>query len=79
MVAASQTVVQSAVNAHPLQHGPKLLDLFREAMRVRHYSNRTEDTYCSWVRRFVHFHKLKPPKEMGEPEINAFLTHLAVE
>jgi integron integrase len=79
MVAASQTLVQSAVNAHPMQHGPKLLELFREAMRVRHYSNRTEDTYCSRVRRFVHFHKQRHPKEMGEPEINAFLTHLAVE
>jgi integron integrase len=78
MVADFQTVLHSAVNSQSLQHGPKLLELFREAMRVRHYSNRTEDTYCSWVRRFVHFHKLRHPKDMGELEINAFLTHLAV-
>jgi len=79
MVADSQTVVPSAVHAQPLQHSPKLLELFREAMRVRHYSKRTEDTYCTWVRRFVHFHKLRHPKDMGEPQINAFLTHLAVK
>ena len=79
MVADSQTVVPSAVHAQPLQHSPKLLELFREAMRVRHYSKRTEDTYCTWFRRFVHFHKLRHPKDMGEPEINAFLTHLAVK
>ncbi len=78
MVADFQTVLHSAVNSQSLQHGPKLLELFREAMRVRHYSNRTEDTHCSWVRRFVHFHKLRHPKDMGELEINAFLTHLAV-
>ena len=47
-------------------------------MRVRHYSKRTEDTYCAWVKRYVHFHNMRHPKEMGEPEINAFLTHLAV-
>ncbi|WP_235670362.1 integron integrase [Prosthecochloris vibrioformis] len=48
-------------------------------MYVRHYSNRTTDTYCAWTRRFVRFHNLQHPKEMGETEINAFLTHLAVE
>jgi len=79
MVADSQTVVPSTVHAHLLQHSPKLLELFREAMRVRHYSKRTEDTYCTWVRRFVYFHKLRHPRDMGEPEINAFLTHLAVK
>jgi integron integrase len=79
MVADSQTVLQSTVNSQSLQHGPKLLELFREAMRVRHYSRRTEETYCSWVKRYVHFHNMRHPKEMREPEINAFLTHLAVE
>ncbi|NTW48270.1 MAG: integron integrase [Chlorobiales bacterium] len=58
---------------------PKLLDSLREALHARHYSNRTEETYCLWVKRFVHFHKLRHPREMSEPEINAFLTHLAVE
>ena len=61
-----------------LRRSPKLLESLREALHVRHYSHRTEDTYCSWVKRFVHFHKLRHPKEMGELEINLFLTHLAV-
>ncbi len=78
MIVDSQVVVRPDANSLTLQHGPKLLELFREAIRVRHYSNRTEDTYCSWVKRYVHFHNMRHPKEMGEPEINAFLTHLAV-
>jgi len=46
---------------------------------VRHYARRTAGTYEQWVRRFLRFHGLKPPREMGQVEINAFLTHLAVE
>lgn len=57
---------------------PKLLDRLREALRARHYSKKTEETYCHWVRRYIFFHQLRHPLEMGEPEINAFLTHLAV-
>ena len=59
--------------------GPKLLDRLRESLRSRHYSPRTEETYCQWVRRFIFFHKVRHPAEMAEPEINAFLTHLAVK
>lgn len=51
----------------------------REAMRTRHYSPRTERTYCHWVKQFVFFHGKQHPAEMGEPEINRFLTHLATE
>lgn len=58
---------------------PKLLDQLRSALRVRHYSKRTEETYCYWVRKFIFFHRLRHPAEMGEPEINAFLSHLAVK
>lgn len=58
---------------------PKLLDQLREALRSRHYSRRTEQTYCLWVRRYIHFHNVRHPAEMAEPEINAFLTHLAVK
>jgi site-specific recombinase XerD len=49
----------------------------REALRSRHYSRRTEQTYCQWVKRFIFFHKVRHSVEMGEAEINAFLTHLA--
>lgn len=47
-------------------------------LRLRHYSRRTEKAYLGWIRRFVAFHGRRPPREMGEPEITAFLTHLAV-
>ncbi len=58
---------------------PKLLDRLSEALRPRHYSPRTEQTYRHWVKRFIFFHHVRHPNEMAEPEINAFLTHLAVQ
>jgi integron integrase len=58
---------------------PRLLDRVREAARVRHLSLRTEKTYVQWIRRYILFHGKRHPGEMGEAEINAFLTHLAVE
>ena len=56
----------------------KLLDRVRAAIRARHYSLRTEEAYVGWVRRFILFHHKRHPAEMGEPEINQFLAHLAV-
>ena len=50
----------------------------RQALRSRHYSRRTERTYCQRVKRFVYFHNLCHPSKMAEREINAFLTHLAI-
>lgn len=58
---------------------PKLLEQLRESLRVRHYSLRTEDAYVDWARRFILFHGKRHPKDMGAPEVGAFLTHLAVE
>ena len=58
---------------------PRLLDRVRAACRVRHLSIRTEGAYHDWVRRFVLFHGVRHPDTMREPEVNAFLTHLAVE
>jgi len=58
---------------------PKLLDQLRDAIRLRHYSIRTEETYVQWVRRFILFHGRRHPEEMGRSEITAFLTHLAVK
>ena len=57
---------------------PRLLDVVRDRIRVKHYSIRTEKSYVDWVRRFVRFHGLRHPREMGAPEVEAFLTHLAV-
>jgi integron integrase len=59
--------------------GKKLLDIYRESLRVRHYSRRTEVTYISWVRQFILFHKKRHPREMGVDEINAFVTYLVNE
>lgn len=58
---------------------PKLLDQLRERIRYRHYSLRTEQAYVHWVKRFIFFHNKKHPKEMGKPEVEAFLSFLANE
>ncbi|MGZ8797179.1 MAG: integron integrase, partial [Thermoanaerobaculia bacterium] len=58
---------------------PRLLDRIRMAVRTRHYSIRTEEAYVTWARRYILFHNKKHPSAMGAEEINAFLTHLAVE
>jgi len=58
---------------------PRLLDRVRKAIRVRHYSLRTEQSYIHWIRRFILYHDKRHPDTMGEPEISAWLSHLAVE
>ena len=60
-------------------HKPKFLDEVRRALRLRHYSIRTEKTYLDWIRRFILFHGKRHPTEMAEPEVSAFLTHLAAD
>jgi hypothetical protein len=57
---------------------PRLLQKLREELAVGHTARRTAGTYAQWVRRFLRFHGLKPPREMGQVEIHAFLKHLAV-
>lgn len=59
--------------------GPKLLDQVRQRLQVRRYSRRTQEAYVAWLRRFIRFHRLRHPRELGANEINAFLTSLAVE
>lgn len=59
---------------------PKLrfMDQCREVMRFRRLSARTEEAYCQWIKRFIFFHEKRHPREMGPPEVEAFLTNLAV-
>jgi site-specific recombinase XerD len=57
----------------------KLLDFARDALRVQHYAYRTEESYVQWIRLHTLFHNKRHPKEMAEPEVQAFLTHLAEE
>lgn len=58
---------------------PRLFDEIRTVARMRHLSLRTEQAYLQWIRRYILFHKKKHPREMGESEIRAFISHLAVE
>ncbi len=58
---------------------PKLLDQVRDRIRVKHYSIRTETQYVQWIKRFILFHGKRHPRDMGPKEMEAFLTHLAVE
>jgi integron integrase len=57
----------------------KLLDRMRRVLRTGHYSIRTEQAYLHWVRRFIRFHDLRHPRDLGKGQVEAFLTHLAVD
>src|SRR6266446_1220665 len=61
----------------PSRKPKKLLDQTRDVLRLKHYSLRTERSYCDWIERFIRFHQLRHPSEMGASEITEFLTHLA--
>ncbi len=56
----------------------RLMDEAHDALRVHHYSLRTEQAYLHWIKRFILFHGKRHPRDMGAEEIAAFLTHLAV-
>ena len=69
----SQSSAQSI--AKPL----KLLDQVRDRVRLKHYSLRTEQAYVGWIKRYIIFHNKRHPAEMAKPELESFLTSLAVE
>ena len=58
---------------------PRLLDQVRRRARAQHLSLSTEKSYVGWIRRYILYHRKRHPKEMAEPEINAFLSHLAAD
>ena len=58
---------------------PRLIEQVRNVMRLKHYSIRTERTYWDWIERFIRFHSMRHPAQMGETEVSAFLTYLARE
>src|SRR4030095_12733633 len=66
-----------AVPAHP--HKPKFLEEVRRALRLRHYSIRTERAYLDWIRQFILFHGKRHPEDMGEVEVSACVSHLAAD
>ncbi len=71
----------ASVNSTLLSSPPrlKLLDQVRATLRVAHYARRTESAYIDWIKRYILFQGKRHPLEMGAEEVNAFLTHLAVE
>jgi len=69
----------STPSAAPETPAPKLLDQVRARIRVKHYSIRTEDQYVHWIKRFIFFHEKRHPREMGAPEVEAFLSDLAIK
>ena len=71
--------VAAAVPLSSPPAAPKLLDQLRIHLRTRHYSIRTEQTYVDWARRFIRFHDKRHPRMLGAVEVEAFLSHLAVE
>ena len=57
----------------------KLLDRVRHAIRTRHYSRRTEQAYVDWIRRYIAFHRMTHPTQLGASDVSQFLTWLAVD
>ncbi len=57
----------------------RLLDVVRDKIRLKHYSYATESSYVSWIKRYILYHDKRHPIEMGKPEIEDFLTYLAVD
>ena len=63
---------------------PKLLERVSNVLRRQHYARRTEKAYIHWIKRYIYFYRtengeFRHPADMGVPEVEAFLTHLAVE
>ena len=80
--AGSDTPGNVLAGWHPrklIMSPPRLLDQAREAARLQHLSLRTEQAYVGWIRRFIQFHELRHPSDLGASEVEAFLSHLAVQ
>ena len=71
--------IKNGTSTPPTAQKPKLLDQVRQAIRTRHYSDRTEKAYVHWIKRFIFFHSKRHPIEMGEAEIGKFLSVLATD
>ena len=62
-----------------MREGRGLFEVAREKILTRHLALRTEEAYLHWIRRYVKFHARRHPREMGRVEVEAFLSHLAVD
>jgi integron integrase len=72
-------MLNTPVQTEPVIQQPKLLEQVVAKLRVKHYSMRTEKAYVDWIKRYIWHHGKRHPKDMGVAEVEAFLTHLAVE
>ena len=80
MVLAQRSISPASFATAASEHSePRLLDRVATALRARHYSRRTEKAYVGWTRRYILFHRKRHPAQMGAPEVEAFLSALAVE
>lgn len=80
MIIICEEFLSSLMNDNtPASKPRKLLEQVSDVLRVKHYSYQTEKSYVQWIRRYILFHHKRHPKEMSGEEINAFLTHLAVD
>jgi len=67
------------LSENSLPRKPKLLERARDLMRANYYSRRTEEVYLGWMRRYIIFHDKRHPRDLREPEVAAFLSHLSVK
>ena len=74
-IGAVSSTQEAATEPRP----PKLMQRLSDTLKRLHYSPRTSDAYLGWVRRYVVFHGLRHPNELKQADIEAFLTHLAVQ
>jgi integron integrase len=71
--------VRRPLGLFPGQAKPRLYDSIVQALRLRHYSRRTEEAYIHWIGRFLQFYQHRHPRQLAETDVNRFLTHLAVQ
>jgi len=70
-------IIEQNATAPPGAQAPRLMGQVRAAIRTRHYSLRTEEAYTHWVKRYIFFHGKRHPRDIGAPEVEAFLSDLA--
>jgi integron integrase len=57
----------------------RFMEVVRRKLRELRYADRTEESYTSWIRRYIHFNDRRHPRELAEADVRRFLSHLAVE
>ena len=74
MYSSEKAARSRSTEGRPPLQSARLLGQLRDRLRYLHYSLRTEQSYVYWAKLFVHFHGLRHPRDLGKPEVEAFLT-----